>query len=72
MMSNQPGAPLPLPNPKRGEVWRVRLNPVQGSEQEGQARPVVVLSEPPTGRPTMRLCQSVGRRPVISSPARQT
>ncbi len=41
--------------PRRGEVWRVNLDPARGSEQ-GKTRPVLVLSEPPTGRPTMRLC----------------
>lgn len=42
-------------NPKRGEVWRANLDPARGSEQ-GKTRPVVVLSEPPTGRSTIRLC----------------
>ncbi len=45
-------------NPKRGEVWRAQLDPGRGSEQ-GKTRPVVVLSQPPTGRPTMRLCAPV-------------
>jgi mRNA interferase MazF len=45
----------PPNNPKRGEIWRVELEPVRGSEQ-GKTRPVVVLSEPPTGRATIRLC----------------
>ena len=44
--------------PKRGEIWRVQLEPVRGSEQ-GKTRPVVVLSEPPVGRATMRLCAPV-------------
>jgi mRNA interferase MazF len=48
----------PTTNPKRGEVWRVELEPVRGSEQ-GKTRPVVVLSEPPIGRATMRLCAPV-------------
>jgi mRNA interferase MazF len=48
-------------NPKRGEIWRVDLNPVRGSEQ-GKERPVVVLSEPPTGRSTMRLCAMIVHR----------
>lgn len=42
-------------SPKRGEIWRAQLDPTLGSEQ-GKTRPVVVLSEPPVGRPTMRLC----------------
>ena len=50
-----------LPSPKRGEVWRVQLEPVRGSEQ-GKTRPVVVLSQPPTGRPTMRLCAPIMNR----------
>lgn len=45
-------------NPRRGEVWRVDLNPVRGSEQ-GKTRPVVVLSQPPTGRASVRLCAMV-------------
>ncbi len=48
----------PAINPRRGEVWRVQLDPVRGSEQ-GKTRPVVVLSEPPHGRPTMRLCAPI-------------
>ncbi len=45
-------------HPKRGEVWRADLDPARGSEQ-GKRRPVIVLSEPPTGRPTVRLCVPV-------------
>jgi mRNA interferase MazF len=53
----------PIINPKRGEIWRVQLDPVRGSEQ-GKTRPVVVLSQPPIGRPTMRLCASItGSKP---------
>ncbi len=48
----------PMPNPKRGEVWRADLEPVEGSEQ-GKTRPVIVLSEPPTGRASVRLCAPV-------------
>jgi len=46
------------PTPRRGEVWRAQLDPVRGSEQ-AKTRPVVVLTEPPTGRATMRLCVPV-------------
>ncbi len=46
------------PKPKRGEIWRANLEPVRGSEQ-GKTRPVVVLSEPPNGRPTIRLCAPI-------------
>ncbi len=49
---------MALLNPKRGEIWRVQLDPARGSEQ-GKMRPVVILSEPPVGRPTMRLCAPV-------------
>ena len=45
-------------NPKRGEIWWVQLDPVRGAEQ-GKTRPVVVLSQPPIGRPTIRLCAIV-------------
>lgn len=45
-------------NPQRGEIWRAQLDPGRGSEQ-GKTRPVVVLSQPPTGRPTMRICAPV-------------
>lgn len=48
----------PLLNPQRGEVWRVQLEPVRGSEQ-GKTRPVIVLSEPSIGRHTVRLCAPV-------------
>jgi mRNA interferase MazF len=48
----------PVINPRRGEVWRVQLEPARGSEQ-GKARPMVVLSEPPIGRPTIRLCAPI-------------
>lgn len=30
--------------PKRGEVIRINLNPTQGREQQGEARPCVVIS----------------------------
>jgi len=48
----------PAINPRRGEVWRVQLDPVRGSEQ-GKTRPVIVLSEPPLGRATVRLCAPI-------------
>ena len=47
-------------SPRRGEIWRVQLEPTRGSEQ-GVTRPVVVLSEPPIGRATVRLCAPVMR-----------
>ena len=47
-------------SPKRGEIWRVQLDPARGSEQ-GKTRPVVVLCEPPIGRASVRLCAPVMR-----------
>ena len=44
----------PKISPKRGEVWRVALDPVVGSELS-KTRPVVVLSLPGTGRPSVHL-----------------
>lgn len=49
---------MPTPTPKVGEIWRVELEPVRGSEQ-GKMRPVVVVSEPPVGRASIRLCVPV-------------
>ncbi len=57
-MSQQRQQNNALPNPKRGEVWRAQLDPVRGSEQ-AKTRPIIVLSEPPTGRATIRLCAPV-------------
>jgi mRNA interferase MazF len=42
-------------NPQRGEIWRVQLDPVRGSEQ-AKTRPVVVMSGAGIGRPSMRVC----------------
>ena len=41
--------------PGRGEIWRVQLDPVRGSEQ-AKTRPVLVLSVLAVGRPSVRLC----------------
>ena len=41
--------------PKRGEVWRVELEPIRGSEQD-KTRPVVVMSAANVGRPTVFVC----------------
>ena len=43
-----------MPNPKRGEVWRVDLEPVTGSEM-GKVRPAVVMQEDHVGRLPARL-----------------
>ena len=55
-MSQTPAHTLP----RRGEIWRVQLDPARGSEQ-GKTRPVVVLCEPPIGRASVRLCAPVMR-----------
>ncbi len=58
MIGDSPAAPLPsagLPNPLRGEVWRVALDPARGSELK-KTRPVVVLSAPGLGHATVRVC----------------
>lgn len=55
MSKQQPATVINPPiNPQRGDIWRVQLAPVIGSEQ-GKTRPVVVLSQPPIGRPSVRL-----------------
>jgi len=57
-------ANIPAPqtlDPQRGEIWRVNLEPVEGSEQ-GKARPVVVMSEPATGRASTSLCAPIIHR----------
>lgn len=51
-------------SPKRGEVWRVALDPTLGSEQ-AKTRPVAVLSGAGVGRPSMRVCVPImGAKPV--------
>ena len=40
---------------RRGEIYQATLNPIIGSEIS-KSRPVIVISEAKTGRPTMRLC----------------
>ena len=47
--------------PQRGEVWRARLEPVEGSEQS-KTRPIVVMSAPATGRAGTSLCAPVIHR----------
>lgn len=54
-------------NPHGGEIWRVQLDPVIGSEQ-GKTRAVLVMSQPPTGRPSVRLCVIL----TVTKPAHQT
>lgn len=55
----------PAINPKRGEIWRVDLEPTQGREMSsdkggrGDTRPVLVLSLPAMGERTVRLCAPI-------------
>jgi mRNA interferase MazF len=44
--------------PKRGDVWRVSLDPVVGSEQS-KTRPVAVMSSSNIGRPSVFVCVPV-------------
>lgn len=52
-------------NPKRGEIWRVDLEPTRGSEirshkrSANDTRPVLVLSRPKIGEPSVRLCAPI-------------
>lgn len=52
-------------NPKRGEIWRVDLEPTEGSEmssdkgRRGDTRPALVLSLPKIGERTTRLCAPI-------------
>jgi mRNA interferase MazF len=41
-------------SPKRGEIWRVSLDPTRGAEMQ-KTRPAVVLSAPAFGRANLRL-----------------
>ncbi len=41
-------------NPRRGEIWRVDLDPTRGSEMR-KSRPVVVISSEAAGRLELRL-----------------
>lgn len=52
------------PNPLRGEVWRVDLEPVRGSET-GKARPALVISDERYGRlPTRVVVPITGWKPA--------
>lgn len=46
--------PRILPDPKRGEVWRVNLEPTQGDEIR-KMRPAVVISADTLGRLRLRI-----------------
>lgn len=41
-------------NPKQGEIWKVDLNPVEGSEM-GKIRPVVVISNDSLNQSSLRI-----------------
>lgn len=45
--------PSPI-NPKQCEIWKVNLNPVEGSEM-GKSRPVVVISNDIINRSNIRI-----------------
>lgn len=51
--------------PKRGEIWRVNLEPTRGSEiqsdkgRKGDTRPVLILSRPGVGTPGVTLCAPI-------------
>ena len=49
--------PFPTPSPRRGEVYLVRLDPAEGSEQAG-TRPAVVVSRDVINRysPVIVIC----------------
>ena len=42
--------------PRRGEIWRVNLEPTQGAEIQKDNRPVLVLSRGGQGTRGVRLC----------------
>ena len=43
-----------LPDPKRGEIWRVDFEPVEGSET-GKSRPAVVIGDEKLARLDVRI-----------------
>lgn len=43
-------------DPRRGEIWRVRLEPTVGGEMQKDNRPVLVLSRPGVGERGVSLC----------------
>ncbi len=51
--------------PRRGEIWRVDLEPTRGGEiqsskgNRGDTRPVLVLSRPSVGERGVRLCAPI-------------
>lgn len=70
-MISAPSPPVPraLPNPKRGEVWWMELDPARGAEMQ-KTRPVVVLSPAGVGRDRLRLAVPViGWKPHFQTAA---
>ncbi len=55
-MSRKQRETAPAINPRRGEIWRVNLEPTIGAELQKDNRPVLVLSRPGAGERTVRLC----------------
>lgn len=43
-----------LPDPRRGEIWRIDLNPTRGAEMS-EIRPAVVINASTVGRLPLRL-----------------
>jgi mRNA interferase MazF len=56
-VKGQATSPTPLPTPQRGEVYLVRLDPTEGSEQAG-TRPAVIVSRDAINRhsPVIVIC----------------
>ncbi len=56
----------PLPDPKRGEVWRVEFDPARGDEIQ-KTRPAVVLNVPTAGKLALRVIVPLtGWHPVFA------
>lgn len=47
------------PKPRRGDIWRANLEPTIGSEIQKNNRPVLVLSRPKIGEPSVYLCAPI-------------
>lgn len=45
--------------PRRGEIWRVNLEPTRGGETQKPNRPVLVLSRPNVGASGVSLCAPI-------------
>lgn len=58
-MSRRQRETAPAINPRRGEIWRVNLEPTIGAEIQKDFRPVLVLNRPGVGERTIRLCAPI-------------